>query len=86
MYQSGFPDLYCTHPKYGIRWIEVKLPNMKGSVFTPAQLKEFPKLASHGTLIWIITAATNTEYRKLFIRDPVSGRLKDNWFEYMFIK
>lgn len=78
MYQSGFPDLYCTHKKHGIRWIEVKLPNMEGSRWTKDQLADFPKLADNGTPIWVLTAATEYEYRKLF--GP------DNWFEMFLIK
>lgn len=66
MYQSGFPDVYATHSKFGARWIEVKLPEMKGSKFTPAQLDCFPKLIANGTRIWVLTAANETEYQKLF--------------------
>jgi len=78
MYQSGFPDLYCTHKKYGPRWIEVKLPNMEGSRWTAEQRKWFPILAENGTPIWVITNDTEYEYRKLFAND--------NWFEYMLMK
>jgi len=63
---KGFPDLYATHYKYGARWIEVKLPEMKGSSFTPAQLEWFPKMVSHGSPIWILTSNTEEEYKKLF--------------------
>jgi hypothetical protein len=65
MFQKGFPDLYATHSVYGPRWIEVKLPQMKGSQWTRAQLECFPKLAAHGTKIWIMTAATEKEYALL---------------------
>lgn len=65
-FQSGFPDLYATHYSYGPRWIEVKLPDMKGSKFTAAQWREFPKMVANGTGIWILTGATPTEYSKLF--------------------
>lgn len=78
MYLSGMPDLYCTHRRYGIRWVEVKLPGMEGSRFTTAQHEEFPKLSENGTPIWILTAATEYEYRKLFE--------KENWFEYYLQK
>jgi hypothetical protein len=78
MYQSGFPDLYATHAKYGCRWIEVKLPGMKKSRFTKAQMTEFPKLVNNGTPIWILTGATEYEYRKLF--QPC------NWMEYTLLK
>jgi predicted RNA binding protein YcfA (HicA-like mRNA interferase family) len=77
-YQSGFPDLYCTHVKHGPRWIEVKLPNMEGSRWTKAQQEEFPLLGNNGTKIWILVAATESEYKKLF--GP------DNWFEYFLMK
>lgn len=78
IYQSGLPDLYATHSSYGPRWIEVKLPNMVGSRFTAAQLDVFPKLEANGTHIWILTAATETEYKKLFNRS--------NFHQYRFIK
>ena len=74
-YQSGFPDLFCTHSTYGIRWIEIKLPEMKGSHFTPAQLEEFPKFVANGAGIWILTAPTEREYDKLF-KSP-------NWYTYL---
>lgn len=66
MYQSGFPDLYATHYHHGPRWIEVKLPEMKGSRWTTAQLEDFPKLMCHGTRIWVLTGDTESEYQKLF--------------------
>lgn len=75
MYMSGIPDLWASHKKYGERWIEVKLPNMKGSKFTPAQLSTFPEICAHGSGVWILTAATQTEYMKLF--DSC------NWYHYM---
>ena len=62
----GFPDLYCTHKRYGYRWVEVKLPGMVGSKFTPAQLEVFPKLIANGTHIWILTSDTDKELDLLF--------------------
>lgn len=64
IYQYGFPDLYATHAKYGQRWIEVKNPEKY--VFTPAQLENFPLFTMNGSGIWILTAANETEYAKLF--------------------
>lgn len=75
MYQSGFPDLYATHSTYGVRWIEVKDPKRTGDVFTKAQHEEFPKLSAFGTGIWVLTAASQDEYRKLF-KAP-------NWWTYL---
>jgi len=75
MFQSGFPDLFSCHSTYGQRWIEVKKPNFKGSKFTPAQLASFPKICAHGSGVWILTAATDAEYNKLF--------KKSNWWQYL---
>lgn len=65
MYQAGFPDLFACHKLYGIRLIEVKLPEMKGSRFTRAQLDTFPKLQANGAKIWILTGATEHDYKSL---------------------
>lgn len=75
MYQKGLPDLYATHRKYGIRWIEVKQPS--GYSFTPAQLDTFPLLTANGTGIWILSAASDTEYAKLWA--PA------NWHVYLML-
>jgi len=74
MYQSGIPDLWISHRTYGARWVEIKLPNMEGSKFTPAQLDVFPKICANGSGVWIMTAATHKEYMKLF--EP------PNWWQY----
>lgn len=63
-FQSGFPDLYATHPKFHQRWIEVKVPTQFS--FTPAQVRDYPLFVANGSPIWILTAATDEEYRKLF--------------------
>ncbi len=78
MFQSGFPDLFATHYRYGGRWIEIKLPDMKGSRFTPAQLEDFPKFCANGSGVWILTADTPSEYKKLFERH--------NWAHYLLMK
>lgn len=72
LYQSGFPDLYCIHTAHKQRWIEVKNP--LSYRFTIAQLGDFPKI-SKGTGIWIMTAASESEYSKLFARP--------NWHLYL---
>lgn len=76
MYQSGFADLYCTHSKYGVRWVECKQP--VNYCFTPAQLEWFPKFTANGTGIWILNAATDAEYEKLW--HPA------NWWTYLLTK
>ena len=64
MYQSGFPDIFSCHRRYGIRWIEVKvLPSYS---FTSAQMDVFPEFSGKGVGIWILTEATEFQYKKLF--------------------
>jgi hypothetical protein len=75
MYQAGFPDLYATHVKYRQRWIEVKCPT--GYCFTPAQLRDYPLYEANGSPIWILTAATEEEYAKLF--------KPSNWTHYLWL-
>jgi hypothetical protein len=62
--QFGLPDLYITHPKWGQRWLEVKCPDHY--TFTRHQKRKFPILDHYGTGIWILTAATDDEYQRLF--------------------
>jgi hypothetical protein len=64
MYQKGFPDLFATHSKFGQRWIEVKNP--ASYHFTAAQLESFPKMVANGSQVWIMGAATESEYKCLF--------------------
>ena len=64
MYQSGLPDLFACHLTNGTRWIDVKMPT--GYKFTPAQLEVWPAWAAKGCGVWILTAASEEEYRKLF--------------------
>lgn len=73
MYSYGFPDLYGAHKKYGPRWIEVKNPDRYS--FTAAQMETFPQLTEKGIGIWIMTAANEGEYHKLF--EP------PNWESYL---
>jgi len=74
-YTAGWPDLFACHSRYGQRWIEVKLPGMKGSKYTPAQIDDFPKFCAHGSGVWVLTGDTDQEYEKLF-RPP-------NWYQYL---
>jgi hypothetical protein len=73
MYQSGFPDIFACHSSYRQRWIEVKCPT--GSRLEASQLECFPKLCANGSGVWILSAANDWEYNKLF--GP------PNWVEYI---
>jgi hypothetical protein len=64
MYSSGWPDVFCYHQMYGMRWVEVKNP--KGYRFTNAQTLWFPKFAAVGCGIWILTSDSDEEIKKLF--------------------
>src|SRR5690242_9889197 len=64
LYQTGFPDLYVAHLKWGQRWIDCKQP--KKYKFTRDQKRKWPLWDQMGIGIWILTAATQEEYDKLF--------------------
>lgn len=71
-FQSGLPDLFCAHFKYGHRWVEIKYAAKYS--FTPAQQKDFPAMMAAGEKIWILTGDSVDELLKLF-KPP-------NWQEY----
>ena len=73
--ESGWPDLNIIHPRYGVRFVDVKVPN-KGSL-TKRQKEYWPTMHTFGAGPYIMTAATEYEYRKLF------G--KPNYSDYMVI-
>jgi len=75
-FQSGLPDLYCAHPLYGQRWIEMKTPS---GVMTAAQKRVFPKLHKAGVRIHIITCVEDlgTPGSRKGIFGP------DNWEQYI---
>lgn len=72
-FQSGLPDLWCGHKNHGQRWVELKNPTAYH--FTPAQLVTFKKISEVGVGIWVLLAATEDEYNKLW-RPP-------NWWTYL---
>lgn len=76
LFQSGFPDIFACHSRYGQRWIEVKLPGMKGSKFTPAQMEHFPKICANGSGVWVMTSTSEQEYIAV-IKD------KPNWWKFL---
>ncbi len=73
MYQSGFPDLFCTHYRYGHRWCEMKI--LENHRFTAAQLEVFPKLCSFGSGVWVIVNRDFEEQYKCLFKKP-------NWVWY----
>jgi hypothetical protein len=63
-YQKGFPDLYLYHPQHRQRWVDCKSP-IRHSL-TRAQRTKWPRWEKFGVGIWILTAATQEQYDKLF--------------------
>lgn len=72
-FQSGFPDLYAAHAKYGARWIECKVEGKYK--FTPAQKLWFPQFSAAGVGIWILVSSEQSEIDKLF--------RAANWYQYL---
>lgn len=63
-FQKGFPDRYIFQKGMGQKWIDYKAPLR--NCFTIAQQKEWPEWDEGGVGIWIMTEASDEEYRKLF--------------------
>jgi hypothetical protein len=63
-FQSGLPDLFCFHRKWGERWIDLKRP--KGYSLTRAQRRKWPIWEEAGLGVWILTDATQAAYDLLF--------------------
>ena len=63
-YQVGIPDLFAFHKKHGFRWIDVKV---KGKYsFTKGQCQKWTEWEKHDLGVWIMIAASDDEYMKLF--------------------
>lgn len=78
-YQTGFPDLLLAHPRWGQRWVDVKVKGRYS--FTKAQKIKWPIWERHGIGIWILVAATQEEYDKLFGPPNWRDYWKDSWGE-----
>ena len=77
LYQTGFPDLFVAHKKWGTRWIDVKHP--KKYNFTRDQRRKWPIWDSFGIGIWILTTANQDEYDKLFKPPNWKSYWKASW-------
>ena len=66
---TGFPDYYCTHLKFGSRWIEFKQPNGR---LEPSQVERFRDFAEHGIGVWVMH--DENDYQLLFE--------KPNWWKW----
>jgi len=77
VYQTGFPDLYCMHTQWDDRWIDCKVAGRYK--FTRAQIIKWPLWELHKGRIWILTAATDEEYAKLFKPPNFRDYWKPSW-------
>jgi hypothetical protein len=77
--QFGIPDIYAMHPEHGQRWIDLKNP--VSYEYTVAQRWKWPIWEEHGCGLWIITAATEEEYDKLFHPPNWRAYWKDKYEE-----
>ena len=85
-YQTGIPDLYLAHPKYGSRWVDIKVYGSYN--FTKAQKYKWPLWEEYGIGIWIIGAKDNESctknhmiYEHEFLLGPPNWRKfwRDSW-------
>ena len=76
-FQQGIPDLFVHHPKWGSRWIDCKQPS--NYTFTKAQRRKWPLWDRFGVGIWILTAADQGQYDKLFGLPNWRDYWKDSW-------
>lgn len=76
-FQTGIPDLYCYNRKWGERWIDAKDSKRYG--FTKAQKYKWPLWEKAGVGIWILVAATQEEYDKLFKPPNWRSYVKKTW-------
>ena len=52
-FSSDWPDLFCAHPEYGIRWIETK-SFRENHKLSSGQVQEFIKWAKYGVGVWVL--------------------------------
>lgn len=75
--QKGIPDLYAFHPVWEERWIDVKTPGKYS--FTKAQRIKWPYWETFKCGVYILTAANEEEYAKLFGPPNMRDYWKDSW-------
>ncbi len=76
-FQSGLPDLYCWHPQFGQRWVDVKVEGRYS--FTKAQKQKWPLWERHQLGVWILTGANQENYDRLFAPPNMRDYWKKSW-------
>jgi hypothetical protein len=76
-FMYGFPDLFIGHPEFGQRWIDVKVEG--AYQFTKAQRAKWPVWHLHKIGIWIMTDATEEQYKWLFQKPNWQSFWRSSW-------
>lgn len=82
-FQTGIPDLYLGHKKYGTRWVDVKVYGRYS--FTKAQRRKWPVWEKYNIGIWIIGAKSSAECTKEHMTEEYERILiksKPNWRDF----
>lgn len=80
-YSSGWPDLHCWHPHFGLRWVDVKNP--LAYTYTKSQCQLWPQWEKFGLGVWIMFAASDDEYSRLFKPANFRDYWKPRYDEYL---
>ena len=81
VYQTGLPDLFAWHREHNFRWIDVKNPDAYR--LTKHQCQKWPAWEKAGLGVWIMTAATEEEYAKLFLPPNFREFWKPHYDKYL---
>lgn len=57
MFQNGLPDVFCSHPRYPNRWVELKTParaRERHGGLSDNQMDKFKLMHDHGVGIWVL--------------------------------
>ena len=81
MFQSGLPDYWCVHRKYGTRWIETKTD--LGSL-TESQWRVFAQIVKHGGGIWVLR--DERDYLLLFKDPNITTYMSDKKYAFIRVK
>ncbi len=80
-FQKGVPDLFLGHPKFGLRWVDIKVYGHYN--FTREQRKKWPEWEKFGVGIWIIGASCIEECTKEhMIQEYDKLFLPPNWRDF----
>lgn len=80
-FQKGIPDLFMAHPKYGQRWVDIKVYGRYS--FTKAQKLKWPLWEKAKIGIWIIGAKSQEACTKIHMIEEHKLLLQPpNWREF----